>query len=259
MASRLLGTGLILGTRQSAIYTPLITACVIQKAKTGDDRIALKGTPNAGVMVVTDGVGSLPNSAKCADTLSTHFASCPPPISHADITRELQSAQKGFSDNGATATLVAAIHGQHAIITSIGDPQAFLFDSRGNLKEQTHPNYTPSQYTHSMSKHHFPKQLSHHQWKLEKGDLLLACTDGIGDNISLEGIKILARGAQLHGAKATFGTFNEALSLYLEAPDDSSGELMRAARQLTDQLGVTQHLPLSIKKDDRSLAAFRIF
>jgi hypothetical protein len=249
----------LLGTSTGVFSSRYLTAFVTQKGKTGDDRIAFKGGSNSGIMVITDGVGSLPNSAECAHTLSTHFLNRPLPISHTDITRELHIAQNSYSDNGATATLVAAIHNRNALITSIGDPQAFLFNTKGILKAQTHPHYIPSKHTSAISKHHFPTGLSHHHWKLEKGDLLIACTDGIGDNITLAGVTALACHAITNDLEYTFRLFNEVISLFLEAPNDSSGEIMRASRDLASELNIIQHVPATFKKDDRSMIGFRIF
>ncbi len=241
----------------STFFRPLAGAFATQKRDIGDDRVLMKGTQIEGIITVTDGVGSLPHSGQCAQTLSEFLRDNPIPKTSQQLTAALIEATKLFPEQGAVATITAAIHGNIALIGVVGDTQGILFDHNGKIKEMTHPNYTPSQHTMALSKTH-RSPIIHHPWRLEHGDTLIFMTDGIGDNFNETDLRIIAKQLKAKGIKTTLTQLDELLTLTGEAADDSSGMLMQNIRELSQSLDLPKTRSSKFKDDDRALAALLI-
>ena len=139
------------------------------------------------LLAVADGVGGVQGGRQASQLLTTHLAqSYYRPTAHqihqhlsnAIVQANAEAVRRNEHENASSTLVAAVVHGGRLYVAHVGDSRAYLL-RRGQMQQLTDDHALGNRLTrYLVSTNDFPPTM-HAPIKLEAGDRVLLCSDGL--------------------------------------------------------------------------------
>lgn len=175
------------------------------------------------LIAVFDGVSGLPNADKASAAAMKHLESIPSILSEDYMRTLILHADREVSKtHGGTTAAIAAPRGDKVIMGSAGDSRIYIIE-RNNIQCITEDHRVGNAITSALG---FLSEMYITTVRVSSGAFILACTDGITDNLNNKEIKeIILKAATVQDAVKTLV---RASIKAVRKPDDCTAVILKA-------------------------------